>query len=253
MLKSLICMLLVVICSPLQGMWLDGKADGWAWYEDKEKKPGKQKQNEEQNPESKEKSFAEKLNALQKKLDEAKAKAVLEPTKENVYAYQFLQKNWSENASVFTSVWTKNLLEHPELDSRIENPVTQYGINSRKEIDAKEKDALCKSLAQDHLLFFFYQGGEKPSQIFSVLIKEFSERHGFSLVGIVSDGTPIEGIHTLPDNGISNEFKASTFPSVYLVNQMTGSHHPISHGLSSLDQIENNIWTQFSNPSELKK
>lgn len=243
----------VICCPPLQGMWLDGKAEGWAWYEDKDPKLPEQEQNVEQKPEVTEENYSAKLNALQKKLEEAKARAVIEPTKENIYAYQLLQKNLSENASVFTSLWTKNLLEHPELDSRIENPVTQYGINTRKETDTKEKDALCKSLAQDHLLFFFYNGAEKPSQIFSLLIKDFSEKHGFALVGIVADGSPIEGIHTLPDNGISNEFKVSTFPSVYLVTQETGSYRPVSHGLSSLDQIENNIWTQFSNTLEFKK
>ena len=225
--------------------WLDRKAEGWAWYEDLEKK---------EKPEEKQRilSPAEELSNAKKELEEKLAAAVLHPSEENVLNFMAEQKRLIEQSEAFSKIWTKILLKYPTMDGTITNyPVSQYGIQVRREIDKENKEQLIKLLAKEHGLFFFYEGKKKTSQAFSLVVKEFAKRYQWEVLAISMDNVFLEGFsNNKLENGMTKTLNINTFPSLFVINPNTNETVPIAFGLSTLDQIENNIVMQFQEAME---
>ena len=117
---------------------------GWKFYCDEEINPEENNKKNEKEEKKKEKienktngknsseksnskTYIDKLNELQKLLEETKAKAVLEPTENNVKEYMFLQQKIINQASYFSDVWRRILWTTPSLDYTQQRPVSGVG------------------------------------------------------------------------------------------------------------------------------
>jgi conjugal transfer pilus assembly protein TraF len=236
----------------LHGGWLDRKAEGWFWYEDKNK-------DKDAEPELLENSAiipsqpspsiypaTEEMNLIRKELEEKLHRAVLEPTEENVMIYMRMQQQWIDQSSKFSDSWVRNLLHHPDLDQRIKTPITQYGVQVQKQILRENKEEKIRMLAQSYGLFFFYEGNNKISQAFSFVVKEFVKKYQWEVFSISCDKFLLPGFeYNQMDQGITQRLGVTQFPSLYLVEPKQQKVFPIAFGLSSIDQIEDNIHVQF--------
>ena len=92
---------------------------------------------------------------------------------------------------------------------------------------------------------FFYEGANKVSQAFSYVVKEFSEKYEWQVFAISHDGVLIPGFETQVNQGIVERLGVENFPSLYLVEPKQQIIIPIAFGLSSIDQIEENIKLQL--------
>lgn len=246
--------LAIIFHFPLSSGWLERKAEGWAWYEEIEK----QKEQESSVEAAKElplqesvPSASQRAAEIRRNLEEKLAQAVLEPTKENVETYMREQQKWMNQSAQFSNQWVKVLLKQPELDATNEFPVSQYGIQLYNQLEQEHRDALMKQLNQQYGLFFFYEGKEKSSQVFSFVVKEMSKKYGWEVIAISKDGLLLEGFQdNHPDNGIIQRMGVKVFPSLFLVNPNAADIRPISFGLVSLEQVERNIELQFSDWKE---
>lgn len=236
-----LALLLIALAGPLQATWIERKAEGWAWYEDK--KLSKQKDEEPPYPITQQ----EKLAEIRKELEEKLALAVLNPTDEHLLDYMIEQKKWLDHSSHFSHLWTKMLLDHPELDPTTTTfPVSQYGIQLRKAMVHARNQDLILQLSKDHGLFFFYEGNSKISQALSIVVKEFSRRNAWEVVAISVDGSILQNYpNTRLDNGIAKSFGIETYPALFIVNPKEKTAVPIAYGLVTLEQIEDNIALQF--------
>lgn len=233
--------------SPLTAGWLDRKAEGWAWYEDKEIKE-KNQEVETPLPFTPAKlSPLEELAQVKKEMEEKLAAAVLNPNQANVTEYMRLQKQWIDQSGQFAKMWSHILLQQPILDETATGfPVSQYGIQLQKQLIQEQKESLMKELVKDHGLFFFYEGKQKASIVFSTVVQHFAKRYGWHVIAISTDGIFIEGFtENKQDNGIAKKLGVTVFPSLFVVNPQSQVVLPISFGLTSLDQIESNITMQF--------
>ncbi len=255
--------LFLLISNPLslQAGWLERKAEGWAWYEDSEK----QKKNLpsplvlssplDSTPILTEKeaslSAAEQAAQIKKGLEEKLAQAVLYPTEENISLYMQEQQKWVEQSALFSKLWAKILLQKPHLDTTLEFPVSQYGIQLVKQLQQEERVRLMQRLSQEYGLFFFYEGQSQISQTFALVVQEFAHKYNWQILAISKDGILLEGFsHNYLDNGTIQKLNVEIFPSLFLVNPSTEDVRPISFGLSSVDRIESNIELQFSQEKE---
>jgi conjugal transfer pilus assembly protein TraF len=231
-------LLLPLFFASTNDFWKDRHAEGWAWYEE---------QKEELSPTSPlKKNPTEQLAGIKKDLEEKLAKALIEPSEENLEAYIQAQKYWIDRSAEFSRLWAKVVLKNPELDETIQHPVSQYGIQVEQEILREKKYALIRSLASSHGLFFFYEGKNKASQAFAYIVKEFMKKHAWDALAISMDGTLIEGFpNSRQDTRVAEKLGIGTFPSLVLVNPKTNQMYPIAFGMISLDQIENNILLHF--------
>lgn len=236
----------------LDGVWLERKAEGWFWYEDRETQQLKE-------PEEAVLSIppipdaippltaTEEMTLIRKELEERLNRAILEPTEANVMAYMHMQQEWINQAAQFSQVWLRNLLNNAALDSRLTaGPVTQYGVQVQKQILREQREERITTLAKSHGLFFFYEGNQKISQAFSFVVKEFSKKYDWQVVAISCDGIFIPGFGTnQTDQGITQRLNIERFPSLFLVDPKRQQVLPIAFGLSSVDQIEDNIEIQL--------
>ena len=248
--------LLFFVIQHVHGGWLNRKAEGWFWYEDREKEEELDKMvpQEYSTPLITKPSLTatEEMSLIRKELEERLNRAVLEPTENNVMAYMQMQQKWIYHSSQFSQAWLKNLLNHPQLDSRNDSPITQYGVQIQKQIVREKREKSIRSLAQSYGLFFFYEGKSKISQAFSFVVKEFAKKYDWQLFAISCDGVLIPGIeNNQMDSGITQRLGVEIFPALFLVEPSRKSILPIAFGLSSVDQIEDNIETQLKNQVDL--
>lgn len=247
----------LIVSAPLQGRWLERKAEGWAWYEDKqpiEPPTTSEKKIEENQPSSiaTPLSAKEEVALIRENLEEKLARAVLTPSEENVSEYMKEQKKWIDQSGDFSNIWAKVLLKQPHLDATLTGyPVSQYGIQVQQQIQLENRTRIIHTLIKDYGLFFFYQGQSKVSQAFSLVVQEFAQKYGWEVIAISSDSILLEGFSDNQlDNGIIQHLGIEVFPSLFLVNPKTSEITPIAYGLASLDQIENNIELQFNDQME---
>ena len=158
-----------ICCGEEQRSWQNRHAEGWAWYHDPKKEP------EQKKVEEKPQDPIVSLDKAKEELERALAKAILEPTNENVLVYMTLQKKWINQSADFAHIWQRNILGHPELASL--TPTSQYGVQIKKEADAASRKTLIQAIAKQYTLLFFYEGGSPFSQAFAKVVQDFSHRY----------------------------------------------------------------------------
>lgn len=216
--------------------WKDRHAEVWAWYHDfKISEPVKEKP---QDP-------IEVLTEIKKDLERTLAKALLDPSKENIQEYIILQKRWVDQSKTFSENWQLVILEHPELASLV--PTTQYGIQVKKSVDQEQRKILIKELSSQNTLVFFYEGGNAFSQAFAFVVKQFSYEYGWEVKPISVDGLILRDFpQSISDRGVADEMDIHFFPALFAVDVKTRQAKPLAFGMVTVSQIEDHIAMQFS-------
>ena len=222
--------------------WQERHAEGWAWYHDYEKYKEPILDEAPKDP-------IAILAIAKEDLERALATAMLKPTNENVLAYMILQKKWTEQATVFSQLWQRNVLEHPELASL--TPTTQYGVQVKKTVEARARKALIQELAKENVLLFFYEGGNPYSKAFADVVKEFSLKNNWSVKAVSVDGIILRDFpNSIKDPSIAQEMFIDYFPSVFAVDINTRNAVPLAFGMVTVSQIEENIMIQFEGEND---
>lgn len=234
---------LMTLCSPLSAGWLDRKAEGWAWYENPTVPIAQESPIVEETPPS----ASETLDLARKELEEKLARAILDPTEQNAQLYMEAQKTWMQRSAAFSKAWSHVLLASPELDpSATTFATSQYGRQLQKTIEQEQNESLIKEIASSYGLFFFYQGGSKKSQAFAKVVRDFSDRYHWSILGISVDGVMIDEIvHSKLDTGVAEKMGVTVLPALIAVDPKTQQAIPLAFGLQALDRIESNTIAQF--------
>src|SRR5579863_6414849 len=68
-------------------------------------------------------SYRQQLDRIGARLEELKARAILEPSPENIVAYVRYQREQLDRASTFADVWERAIWQHPDLDYTLQRPV----------------------------------------------------------------------------------------------------------------------------------
>lgn len=227
--------------------WLDRKAEGWAWYEDRLEEKLIVEVKEE-----KPLTSLEQINKAKKELEEKLADAILDPSIENMKAYIEMQNYWMSQSKEFSKLWTKTMLQFPDMDSSVNGrPVTQYGIQLHNKMTSDKIRKLVGEISESHALFFFYEGKSKISQALGIVIKEFSKKYHWEITPVCVDGSILEMFpENLLNNRLSEDMGVKTFPSIMVVDPISKEAIPIAYGLASIDQIERNIQLQFEHMME---
>ena len=237
----------VTFCWHLEASWLDRKAEGWAWYEDKEEPNVQIEKPEAMLMPIPLKTASEQVAEAKEELEEKLAEALINPTEENLVIYMNEQRKRLHQSAAFAHAWEKVLLQRPDLDPTASSyPVNHYGIQLQREIDREKTRKFISELSKINGLFFFYEGKSLISQGVSGIIKKFSERYNWEVTAISVDGAFLDGFSTSrADNGISKELGISFFPALFVFDPKEKEATPIAYGVVSLDQIEERIILQF--------
>lgn len=235
----------------LESSWLERKAEGWAWYEQRDliedKKVGDPIERNERTE-----SARDKIKKSREDLEEKLSQAILNPSVENVKIYMIEQKKRVDQSTEFSTAWKRVLLEYPELDSTIDHPVSQYGVQVSKHIEEEKRNALIRGLSKKHGIFFFFKSECKFCLAFSKVVKSLENKFSWTVIPVSMDGgsTPEYSVSQV-DNGISEKLGVDRVPSLFVVNPESEKVTPVSFGALPLSQVESNIYLQFSGEDEL--
>lgn len=214
---------------------------GWHFYCEKEIKPksSESKPKEETNP-------LEKLKKIQDKLEYLRAKAVLEPTTDNVVAYMKYQQQQMNLASDFSDVWRRAVWQTPDLDYTLKRPVStvakQEWISKRR---GRTRTSL-ESLNDNYGVFFFYRSDCSYCHAYTPILKEFARKYGIKIIGVSMNGEYINGW----EEGFINNGQAEKLglvntptPATILYDKRSKEVIPIGFGMLTISELEQRIFT----------
>lgn len=193
------------------------------------------------------KTPTELIKAYREVLESRLHAAWVNPTPQNLKAYQEMQKDLMDRSQTFATVWMQSVFQNPELDHTLVSPVNQQGRHLQIDLEKSRTFKVIKSLSETFGLFFFFSGDCPYCHQFASIVKRFAETYGWEVIAISVDGGLLaEFPNAQANNGLFEAWGLKVLPSLFAVNPKTKSTIPIAYGLTSLDEIENRIMTLVS-------
>ncbi|MBY0462412.1 MAG: conjugal transfer protein TraF [Alphaproteobacteria bacterium] len=243
---------LLLLATSLHAGFFKEQAQGWHWYEalpledvfEDNKSEAKAFSSSSPSIPLKPKTSTELVKAYRQELERRLTEAWVNPTPQNLKAYQEMQKDMMRRSEKFSKTWMQVVYENPPLDHTIVAPVNQKARHVYLDEERKHIQETIKALSQTYGLFFFFRGDCPYCHQFAPIVKTFSKTYGWEVIAISQDGEPLEEFFDVqPDNGLFASWKIEVLPSLYAVNPNTGHVLPVAIGLTSLDQMEERIMT----------
>jgi len=191
----------------------------------------------------------DRLALITKALDELRAKAILEPSTENVAAYIRYQREQLDRASTFADVWQRAIWQDPSLDYTLQRPVNTLGKNAWLEARKSDQAATMAALSRRYGLFFFYSSSCGACEAFSPVLKGLSEQYNLSVLPVSMDGGPIGPFRNYVVNRGQYErmgLQGGQVPALVLFDTVTKKPIPVGYGVMAADEVMQRIFTLTS-------
>jgi conjugal transfer pilus assembly protein TraF len=215
--------------------------EGWFWYQDPPPEVRKKKETareQEQRP----RELIE-FEAMQKRLDELKRIAVMNPTEDHMKAYMGYQRYVMDKSAVFADNWQRLVWKTPELDySLTGRPTNSFAIDV---FDGQQRDKQAntiRALAKTHGLFFFFRSDCPYCHKFAPVLKHFEQNYGLTVFAVSLDGGGLPEYPTpLTDNGMAANLNVSMVPAIFLAVPGTREITPIGYGVMAETELVERI------------
>ena len=190
-------------------------------------------------------SATDRMAAITRQLDELKAKAILEPSEENVIAYVRFQREQLDRASTFSDTWQRALWQNPELDYTLQRPVNTVGKRAWIDNRKADRDAVLTNLSQRYGLFYFYAQSCGACDIFAPILRSVADSHRMAVMAVSMDGGPSR---EFPDYVVDSGQRArmgvpgNETPALVLFDTATKRTIPVGFGILSGDEIMDRIF-----------
>ncbi|WP_411841072.1 conjugal transfer protein TraF [Sphingomonas paucimobilis] len=194
-------------------------------------------------------SAAEQLAAIGKELDEKKARAILDPTPENVSSYISYQRQQLNRASSFADMWRRSIWQNPELDYTLQRPVNQLGKRTWLDTRTADKNRVLGSISKRYGVFYFYSSACAACEVFGPIMRSVSDRFGLTVMAVSLDGGPSK---TFPNFTVdTGQYRAmgmqgGQVPALVLFDTVTKRPMPIGYGVMAADEVMDRIFTLTS-------
>ena len=240
--RYLIFIIIILIPMPIFA-----EAIGWHWYNEIYEAKEKPVKNKPIKP----KTAEAEMTKLRETVREAKAKAILYPTEENVREYITLQNLVAEKASMFSSMWQKVLLDFPELSYAVLHPTENNAQHVLYEQDRQKENQAIAAYREKYGMFFFYRGDNLLDQELAPTIASFSKENQISLIPISVDGKILPVfVESTIDKGQAKKLGVKYFPALILVEPKSRAVQPLNYGFISLDELRHRFLQVATNFKE---
>lgn len=186
-----------------------------------------------------------KLDAITAELRELKARAILEPTNENVTAYVRFQRAQLDRASLFSDVWQRAIWQDPELDYTLQRPVSTLGKRQWQDARTSERNNVMQNLGRRYGLFYFFAQGCGACEVMSPIVQSVAGTWSITVRAISTDGGPSRHfpnytVETTQRSKMGLEPKIT--PAVVLWDAELRRAIPIGYGVMSADELLDRIY-----------
>ena len=209
-------------------------------------KPRPKLQPEAAAPAAPSQTAAERLDKVTVELRELKARAILEPTPENVTTYVRYQREQLDRASMFSDVWQRAVWQNPELDYTLQRPVGTVAKAQWLETRKSDRDQALVHLGERYGIFYFFAQSCGACNVFSPILKSIADSHGLHVMAISTDGGPSP---TFPRYSVDSGQRermgltGNVTPAVVLFDTVTRRAVPIGFGVMAADELMDRIYT----------
>lgn len=196
-------------------------------------------------PQAPEPSAAERIAAISKQLDELKARAILDPSEENVIAYVRFQREQLDRASTFADTWQRALWQHPDIDYTLQRPVSTVGKRAWLDNRKADRDAVLTKLGERYGLFYFYAQSCGACDLFGPILRSVADSHRMAVMAVSMDGGPSKDFpNYVVDTGQRARMGLSgkETPALVLFDTQTKRTIPVGYGILSGDEIMDRIF-----------
>ena len=221
--------------------------EGWFWYQREEKAAadsGKVVFSKPATTKSKIPTAQEQVKQIQDSLEEATAKAVLNPTLDNVQAVMAIQRQIIDRSTQFQETWMQASLFEGQYRRPEDNgtPLDRKIMQEQKE---KELEQKLRRLAKETDFFFIFRKDCKFCHAFAPVVKEFAREYGFEIKAVSGDGGKLKEFpDAVPDNGLIAKInKRHVYPALFLAHPSTGNVIPVAFGMTTPAQLLENMST----------
>jgi conjugal transfer pilus assembly protein TraF len=217
--------------------WLRNR-EGWFWYRDPPASTPRPAPSAPKPP----RELVE-FEAMQKRLEDLKRVAVMNPTDANLTAYMRYQRMVMSKSEHFAERWQRLVWTVPDLDYGMTGrPTNAMAINVFDEQQRDRQAQTIKSLAATHGLIFVFRGVCPHCHRFAPILKRFEQEFGFTVLAISMDGRAIpEYPNARPDNGMAARLNATAVPALYLTAPATRQIVPVGFGVMSMTDLVERI------------
>lgn len=192
-------------------------------------------------------SSRQRLDGIGEQLEELRARAILQPSSENVAAYIRYQQEQLARAAEFADVWQRTVWQNPELDYTLERPVNSLARREWTRARTADREAALHAISQRYGVFYFFSSGCEACAVAAPIVKGVSDRFGLTVVAVSVDGGPSNAFpEYLVDTG---QFEAmglaqgGQVPALVLYDTVERRPVPIGFGIMAADDIMNRIYT----------
>jgi conjugal transfer pilus assembly protein TraF len=228
--------------------WLRNR-EGWFWYRDPPDTPRPPKASPR--PESRPRELVA-FEAMQKRLDELKRIAVMNPTDANLLAYMRYQRRVMNQSEVFAQRWQRLVWTVPELDYGLTGrPTNAMAVGAFDEAQRDRQAQEVRHLAATHGLLFIFRSDCPYCHRLAPILKRFEQEFGMTVFPVSLDG---RGLPEYPnpqrDNGIAARLNASVVPALYLTAPSKREIRPVGFGVMAMTDLVERIAALAQNTRE---
>ena len=234
---------------PGPGQALDtGSSLGWHFYCDREE----ERQEAEPPPAQPDppavtdgQSATDRILALRRALEEARAEAILDPTPAKVAAYLRLQQETLQRAAVFSDAFRRTVWASPDLDYTLKRPVGALAKQVWSDERRQARDAALARLKDRYGLIYLGHAGCAGCKVFGPLLRAFATRHGLDVLAVSLTGAALEGWpEAVADNGRAGRLGLGNapVPALVLFDTATKRVLPVGFGVMAEDEMAERIF-----------
>ena len=196
-------------------------------------------------------SAPERIEAMRKALEEARAEAILDPTHAKVSAYLRLQQEALQRAASFSDAFRRTVWATPELDYTLRRPVGALAKQVWSDERRVARDAALARLGERYGLIYLGHAGCAACRVFGPLLRAFSLRHGLDVLAVSLTGEALEGWpEAVPDNGRAARLglgggpgrSPAPVPALVLFDTATRRAIPVGFGVMAEDEMAERIF-----------
>ena len=228
---------------PWCGSEESGPALGWHFYCDREDEAPEAPP--APSPEASPSSAQERILEMRRKLEEARATAILEPSPEHVTAYLRLQQAALQKSAAFSDSFRRTVWATPTLDYTLRRPVGALAKQLWSDERRAARDAALARLGERYGLIYLGDPACAGCRVFGPLLRAFALRHGLDVLAVSMTGEALEGWpEAVADQGRAEKLglAGSPLPAVVLFDAVTQQVLPVGFGVLAEDQLAERIF-----------
>ncbi len=187
----------------------------------------------------------ERIGAMRRALEEARATAILNPSPSNVTAYLRLQQETLQRAAAFSDAFRRTVWATPELDYTLKRPVGALAKQVWSDGRRQARDAALARLGERYGLIYLGHAGCAGCKVFGPLLRAFAQRHGLDVLAVSLTGAALEGWpEAVADNGRASRLGLGNapVPALVLFDTKTRRVLPVGFGVMAEDEMAERIF-----------